>query len=419
MHLRALGNSYGVLIGATAVTLGAMVVAIFPLASYVSLGSSSLSHNFYAIGGFMGLLLGASAIQGFLAVRLLWGPGANGEIPGQSQDEGGEDDAVAAMRGMRATGTKKAVVFFVLIVLNTLIFDAVGGGVLVSDTRVHRVLTLLRSEDGQDRADATHDAILFTGDERITAALGRVIDRPGAAREWALYAAGARHDTTLAASIVNLIKTGSPRERAAAATALARLGDERLIPLIPLAYPHAGELRGDLIKALGMLGKGSQTSPEDVALAGEFLAGLLNEGQLDKELTRLTIWALGRFDAPQGLEPIERLLHSSSDSGTLCTGLEALGRIGSADTSPKLIESIYKLDKTVSCPELVYRDFAGDEVLICSSVNLIERLLHEIAHIGDRRAKPEMEKLAKDETFSKQVRAMAGEIAFQMKYKAE
>ena len=51
-----------------------------------------------------------------------------------------------------------------------------------------------------------------------------------------------------------------------------------------------------------------------------------------------------------------------------------------------------------------------------TGMNVVERMLHEIAHIGDRRARPAMEKLSEDPSFSKQVRGLAGEIAFQMKY---
>ncbi len=410
--IKKLVSSLVFLFIATVLTLGAMVAYIFPAATYIAEHSVSVTSSFYVLGGFMFLVLLSAVVQTGLAVRIIWGAAA---LTISKQID--ENDDVMEMRSMRVTGTKMAVVLFALIALNTLVFDQIGNGVIVSDTRTYRILTLLRSQDGQSRADAVNDAILLTGDKRISEALQTVIATPGEAREWAAYAAGMRHDDGLADSILGLLETGTSRERSQAAMALARLTDDRLIQAAPEAYPHMGELKGDLFKALGMLGKRSGTSKEDLKTVGTFLARELTTGALDKEIKRLVIWALGRFDAPEGLLPIEQLLENADDSATLCIGLEALGHIGSASTSPRLVESIYKVDRETKCPETVYADFTGHEVLLCSSISLVERLVREIARIGDRRARPEMEKLAKDESFSKTVRHLADEIAFQMKYK--
>ncbi len=414
--LKALKGSLLFLLAASAITVGAMAAYISPASTYIAESSVSVTNNFYLLGGFMVLVMLASGAQALLVIRIVWGPAASNDER-EHVDEEDEDEALE-MRAMRVTGTKKALVLFALIAVNTLVFDQIGKGVVVSDTRVYRILTLLRSPDGQDRADAVTDAILLTGNEKIAEALRRVIDQPGAAREWAAYAAGVRHDNGAADSILMLLRSGTPRERSAAAAALARLGDDRLIQYAADVYPHMGELKGDLFKALGMLGTSPASTKSDLKTAGTFLAEQLKSGALDKKLKQVVIWALGRFDAPEGLVPIETLLESAGDSATLCIGLEALGRIGSASTSPKLIKTIYEVDRTVKCPEIVFADFTGHEVLLCSSMNLVERLLYEIAHIGDRAARPTMEKLAEDTTFSSTVRHMAGEIAFQMKYKS-
>ena len=389
------------------------VVAITPAAAYVTRQSVSLTGNFYAVGGIVGLVVMASVTQGLLAIRLIWGPAVSSSL----KEPGKEEDDFVEMRAMRVTGTKKAVVITLVLVVNMVVFDQLAEGMLLTDTRAIRVLTLLRSEHAQDRADAVNDAILLTGDKRISKALKEVISTPGESREWAAYTAGARHDDDLSDSLILLLQTGNERERAAAATALARLKDDRLIGYAEQAYNKADKLKGDIVVALGMLGSRTGTSKGNLATAGNFLSGLLKNGNLDEKLIRVVIWALGRFRAPEGLLPLETLLQKPGDNGTLCTGLEALGRIGSASTSPKLIKTIYEMDRNARCPELVYRDFTGHEVLICSGINIIERLLHEIAHIGDRRARSQMEELSKDMSFSKQVRNLAAEIAFQMKYK--
>lgn len=407
-------GSLPILLAASLLLAGAMAGAVLPASAYVIQSSTSIVTNFYIIGGLMLLLILASAAQGFLWIRIIWGPAVGSEHRAPSEDE---DDDLVEVRAMRVTGTKKAAVLLIALAVNGAVFDYMGNGVLVSDTKAVRVFTLLRSKDGQDRADAVNDAILLVGDERVATALKRVIDQPGASREWAAYAAGIRGDEKLADSLVALLKSGNERERAAAAGALARLGDDRLIHYAPAVWPKMGALRGDLIKALGTLGRGPKTAKRDIEAIGKFLVERLNEKSIKKELRRVVIWAIGRFNAPEGLLPIEAILEAGADNATLCAGLEAIGRIGSASSSPRLVKALYEFDKTAQCPEVVFSDFTGHEVLITTRESVVERVLREIARIGDRRARPDIEKLAKDPSFSQTVRSMAAEIAFQMKYK--
>jgi HEAT repeat protein len=407
------------LVGISAVSAIATALCIDPASRYIINRSVSVEHNFYILGGIMVLVMCASSVQALLAVRLIWGANAVwGFRPSKTTDDDVDSDLLE-MRALKATNTKKAMVLIVLVAVNMVLFDRLGSGVLFSDTRTYRVTTLLRSPNGQDRADATHEAILLIGDPRVTHALKRVIDNPGQAREWAAYAAGIRNDITVADSLALLLRSGNPREKAASSMALARLGDERLIPIAPEAYAHANDLKGDLVKALGMLGQMTlpRIGDENRTTAGTFLAGILQEKNLSKEVPDITIWALGQFEAPQGLEAIEAIVQTTKDLGTLCTGVEALGKIGSQDTSPKLIKMIPQVNKNTRCPETVYKDFAGDEVLLSSGVNVVERLLYEIGRIGDLRAQPEMETLQKNTAFPKTIRRLAGEIAYRMKRK--
>lgn len=406
-------------IGALA-SLGATWAYIVPVAEFIAEKSASVTTNFYLLGGFMVLVTITSLFQGLLIIRIVWGPQAirGADKPNRPEkDEDDEADDLARVKGMRVTGTKKALIFFVCIAVNTAVFDHVGRGVVVGDTRAYRVITLLRSPKGADRMSAVGDAVLLTGDKRIAQALKTVLDHRGEAREWAAYAAGARKDFEAESSLLNLARTGSARERAAAVIALARLKSTQLIEIGPEILDHLGEHRGDLFAALGMVGKLENMSEEQLNQAGRFLAEQLLSDKLDKELRRVVIWALGQLNAPAGLAPIERLLEQPGDSATLCIGLEALGKIGAQSTSPKLIATIYTIDRDVKCPEVVYADLTGHEILLSSSINIVERLLYEIAHIGDREARPDMEKLARDQTFSATVRRLAAEIAFQMKYK--
>ncbi len=414
MNPKNVTGSIPLLLGLSAVFTGILAVAIFPGAEYVTQQSVSIVSSFYVTGGLMLLVILASGAQGLLLIRLIWGPAVAST---RLHEPGDEDDDLVEVRAMKVTGTKKVVILLVMLALNAVVFDSIGKGIFLTDTRAVRVLTLLRSTDGQDRADAVNDAIILVGDKRVTAALKHVLNTEGEAREWAAYAAGVRHDKSLADSLVRLLQTGNERERSASATGLARLKDDRLISLARDAYPRMGKLKGDLIKALGLLGRRPEAMNDDLKIAGEFLTERMGDASLSKEVRRVVIWAIGRFNAPEALVSVEKLLEQGTDNGTLCTGLETIGRIGSASSSPKLVEAIYKLDRKVQCPEIVYKDFAGDETLICSRTSITERLLQEIARIGDRRARPAMEKLAKDKSFPSDIQSAAADIAFQMKYK--
>jgi hypothetical protein len=417
-RLRQISETFPFLIGISALLAGITTLCITPASRYIIERSTSIENNFFLLGGVMILVMIASSVQTLLAIRLIWGANAVwGFRPSQNADD--DDADMVEMRALKATNTKKALILFVLVAANIILFDWMGRGFLFSDTRTYRVTTLLRSPDGQDRADAVHEAILLIGDPRVAASLKNVIDKPGQAREWAAYAVGIRVDVSLGDSLARLLRTGNPRERAASSMALARLGDERLIGIAQEAYPHSNDLKGDLVKALGMLGQltFSRISDENRLAAGTFLAGLLESGNQRVETTRVTIWALGQFEASQGLVAIENIVQTTRDTATLCTGIEALGKIGFQDTSPKLIELIYQVDKNARCPEAVYKDFAEDEVLLCSGMNLVARLLYEIGRIGDPRAQSDMEKLQWDTAFPKNIRRLAGEIGFRMKHK--
>ena len=423
MKLKNITSSLPLLFGISFLLLGLTAAVTIPSAAFIVETSDTIVTNFYLTCLIMLLLLLSSGALGFLVIRLVWGPAIEPEKRPIIDDEEPEEclDEATAMRGMRATGTKKLVVFMVMLALTTTIFDFLGQGILISDTRAIKVMTLLRSKDGQDRADAVTDAIILLKDPRIDTALRRVIEQPGESREWAAYAAGIRHDDNSADAILTLLETGNDRERSAAATALARLGDDRLIRHAPAAYDEIHTLKADIIKALGMLGYSKKTAKDDLAAVGSFLTRLLREGatRSNETLLQLVVWAAGRFRAPESLLTIEEILESGVNNSVMCIGLEAIGRIGSASSSPKLVEAVPRFrDENPACPEVVYADFTGHEVLLSTRMTIVERLLHEIAHIGDRRARPAIVKISKDNRYSKAVQSLAAEIAFQMKYKA-
>lgn len=395
------------------------VLVIVPISTFISQKSLNVVSNFYLAASFMLLLAIASIAQALLIVRLIWGS----SFVDTRQRRLKENELDFSMRNMKATGAKKSFVFGIVLAVNIIAFDYVSGGVLVTGSKRYHVLTRLRSIDGQQRADAVPGAIQLTGDKEVASALRRILEQPGEAREWAIYAAGIRRDRNLNNPIANLLRTGNARERAAAAVALARLEDPRLIRLVIDAWPHFGKLKSDALIALGMVGKkrlGKKVllfSDAELQEVGRFLSDQLKTRKLDKELTRLAIWCLNKFESPQGLPELENLLSIQTDLQTLCVTLEALGNIGAADTSPKLVEFIQEVDKSAHCKEMIATDFTGKQVLLCSSSNLVARIIFEIGHIGDSRAVPAISRLAENPEFKESIRNLAKEFVFKMQYR--
>ncbi len=409
-----LTGSIKVLVGVSVALMILMIVAVMRIADFVADRSLSVNDNFLLVGGFMVFVLLVSLIELLLVKRVVWGTAM---VSGATARLGVDDEMKAEVRSMRATGAKLGLILTTLLVINILLFDSVGRGVLVLNTRVYWVLTLLRSPNGADREEAVPSAIMLIGNEKVARALGRTIEQPGEARHWAAYAAGVRNDVTLIDPLKRLMRSGTPIERAAAGVALSRMAESNWLNDLPTAYQEAGKHRNDFLKAVGYLGKKRIPSEEDRRTASTFLLSLLTDDKLDRETIRLAVWALGKLESPLAYGPIEQLLERGTDVGTMCTGLEALGRIGSDTSSKKMMAMVYTVDRETRCPDLVYRDFSGQEVLLCGGLNLVQRLLRETARIGDRSVKPTMDKIAEDESFSKGVRSMAREIAFQMKYK--
>ncbi len=423
-RLRAAVASVPLLAGVSAVLTGGAIAAVLPASDFIAERSVDTITNLALIGVLTLLATLAAGAQTLLVIRLVWGAeavaGGTGrrrmvKVADRWEEDPGEDEP--AVGALKVTGTKKALVVMLALAVNILLLDQIGGGVLVTRTRSNHVLTLLRSESVADQRAAVQGAVLLGGDARVARALGTVLERPGGGREWAAWAAGVRQDGTLKDPLADLLRTGSPLERGAAAVALARLEDPRLVRLALDALPGAGEHRRELVMAIGMLGKRRDvTVDRELGEAATAIVGLLQGGDLGNEDSLLAIWALGKVEAAEGLPYLEGLLEPDADVRVLCPTLEALGRIGAADTSPKLVELAGRVDRGARCPEIVVADFTGHEELLCGGLNLVERVLREIANIGDRRARDAMDAISKDETHSDSVRKMAAEIAYQMRF---
>ncbi len=436
--IRRLIASAAVLAIASAVLLGGSIAAVIPAGDFVANRSTSPADNLLLIGGLTLLAVLAALAEALLVIRLIWGAEA---VVGKPASRGGGQELDTG--AIKVTGTKKAVVVLLALAINILVLDQLGSGVLVTQTRRHNVLSLLRSEDGGDRAEAVEEAIQLVGDPRVTEQLKRVLSEPGEGREWVAYAAGVRIDRRLADELADLLEEGEPLERAAAMMALARIsnqladiadesdrerspevfeslsGLEELRPLqkATASLSEMDEHRKDLLIGIGTLGRNRHVVDQgQVERAGRAVAGALKSGELGNEEAVVGIWVLGRLGSPAALEYLHKLLSAETDLRVLCPTMEALGHIGAAVSSDHLVSLIEEVDRSERCPEVVAEDFTGHEVLLCRGTPVVERILREIAHIGDRQAMPAVERIAKDESYSRRAREMAAEIAYQMRF---
>jgi hypothetical protein len=393
--------------------VGLSVAAIFPVSHHIREVSVSVADNFEKLALFMGLLLLSSVPLMLLVARLAWGPNAFAD--GASATGDLESDA----GHLKVTGSKLGFIYGVLLIANALVFDTIGGGVLVFQTRRWGVLAELRSADAASRRSGADSSVHFTGDREFTRSLGRILDNPGAGREWAALAAGARKDRELADSLVALAAEGTAVERAASVGALARIRDPRVVRAVIAAWPHLGEHQVDAFLALALIGKNEDVlSRKDLEDAGAFIMDQVDAGTLSRELTHVAIFALNRLESPLGLVWLEGLLSTEQDVQTLCMALEALGNIGAADSSPRMIAFLDGLKPEDQCQEAVVLDFARRQTLIRTNASLVARTIVEIARIGDSRALNDMARISRDDRYPASIRAMAAEIAFKLQFRA-
>ncbi|MCK9523177.1 MAG: hypothetical protein M0R76_09055 [Proteobacteria bacterium] len=399
--------------------IGLAMALIFPLSHHIREVSVSAADNFAKTAWFMGLLVAAAAVQTLLVSRLLWGPNVWGGVPaGTATPEGASTDEPPISLGhLKATGSKIVFIFLALLLVLVVVFDALGQGALVFRMRKWAAMAELRATDAATRRSGAETSVYFTGDEDFTRALGRIIEQPGAGREWAALAAGARIDSVLSDALENLAFTGNAEERAAALGALARIGDGRLVRAAISAWPHLGAHRSDALLSLALVGKNMRVfSPQDLEDAGQFVVDVIESGELERDLLHQAIFALNRLETPLGLPWLEAHLEADTETDvqTLCLILGALGNIGAADSSPKMIAFFDRHDREAACEEAVAFDFSKKQALLSTNASLAARTLAEIARIGDTRAYPHMRRISQDTTLPESVRAMAAEIAAQL-----
>ena len=163
--------------------IGLSIISIIPVSQFIINKSLDVVTNFYFVAGIMLLLALSSAAQAFFIVAVIWGKNIVEPKP-KSLKRKDEDDITFSMRSMKVTGAKKSFIFGAILAVNIFAFDMAGDGVLVTGSRRYHVLTKLRSNDGQQRADAMPAAIQLMGDAEVAAALRRIMENPGEAREY-------------------------------------------------------------------------------------------------------------------------------------------------------------------------------------------------------------------------------------------
>ncbi|MCU0664644.1 MAG: hypothetical protein MUC50_20265 [Myxococcota bacterium] len=388
---------------------------VFPLSSFIRESSTDISHNFQLTLAYTLLVGLVSGVWLALCIRALWGEAALWPRPHQSGTSA-EQEFFAGVKHMRATTTKKAILFVVIVGLQMVSLDRLAQGALVMNTKVNMILTGLRSNEARDRERVLDDAVLMGPNPLITAALGRVMSEPGSARHWAAWAAGVRRDASLTPQLLALSESDAPDEVASSITALSRLACVCAVSAAQKALPRIKERRGDLLVAIGDLGKRLlDEHPKERAEAVELLRSIAFRTSVAPVERHLALWALGRIEAAEVLPQLEELLTSSTSVDTLCVASSALANIGAADTSPKLLSLCWTVGSQPNCPASVFLDYSGRETLLSEAKPLQVRLLTDVALIGDRRAVPELERMATSPQIHPRAQGVAKEIAYAMR----
>jgi hypothetical protein len=408
--------SLPLLVGVSIAGLACEMAAVYPLSRFIRESSTDIVVNFQLTLLFTLLIGLVSAVWLALCIRLLWG--AEALWPQTSLDaSSAEQEFFSSSKHMRATTTKKGIFFVAIVLAQMMLFDYLAQGAFVLNTKENMVLTGLRSPRGEDRERVLDDAVLMGASPAITKALGQVMTRPGPARHWAAWAAGVRRETSLEQELLALSRSEVPDEVAASITALSRISAVSVVSAVEEVLPRLKERRGDLLAALGDLGKRAlDAHPAERERAVALLRKVVFGTDAVSLERHLAIWALGRIEAAEVLAELEEMLSPASDVATLCVASSALANIGAADTSPKMLALTWTIGTEATCPPLVFFDYSNRQTLLSEEKPVQLRLLTDIALIGDRRAIPELERMAGgDPRIQPRAQAAAKEIAYAMR----
>ena len=212
---------------------------------------------------------------------------------------------------------------------------------LVEERRIRPLVPLLGTDDPSVRAAAA-EALARAPVERTMPLLAAEIDRGGVAPE-VVRAMGGLGDRACA-SLVPLLRDGSPAVRAAAADALARCADPSVAADLKeaLARETEASVRRALLLALGQVGR---------AEAVDTLAAAVDDP--DPEVRVAAIEALGATADDRALSPLSRALRGSE--WERIAALRALGGLGQA----AITEVVELIGEHLASPELDVRRAAA------------------------------------------------------------
>lgn len=208
---------------------GILAIYSIAVADFVQRASTSVVTNMYLILGWVALVGSVSFLEA-AAIRDLVGRGGwrgTTEIRDQSREH---------VRPWRDLHLPLTIAIVTLLGINMLTFDLIAQGFFIEGQRATYAVTRMRSTDEFLRREGTITASRLK-DPRVRRALVEQLNQPGPGRELATWALGKVGTLQEADALMEVLRHGSTKERAAAAVGLGRLGDARL------AIEIAGKLR--------------------------------------------------------------------------------------------------------------------------------------------------------------------------------
>ena len=403
-----------------------MIAGGFFLASFVRDQSTSIVMNFAFTLLWGIVLMAVSALEASLVISLIYRPQKQ-----QEEDDGDRIDLPPSLSDtlIRDLNFPQGAALLVCVLINLLVTNWITGGFFIRENRANGVVTMLRSPDIADRLQGIDDSIVVPG-ERVTDALCDIASSPGRHRQGALWALGMRKHEPRAGILEDALENGTAEERNSAALAIARLRVHSLLDRLMQLATSKETSSVHLVMALALLSDPpdpakfstaeqiNKTAEDRMKIRPECEALEAIAADKDRDIRQraAAIWGLRRMEYGPALDTLLEIIKPGNPVQLRCAAVMALGRIGHADGAMPLVGILKNASEKDSCELVEFEDYGKQTFSLAGGADPLQvKILHNIARIGNRSVRTEMDKISKNESFTKRVRYLAGELAGQLR----
>lgn len=319
------------------------------------------------------------------------------------------------------------------VVFNLLLLNYLSGGFVLSGqggfSRYATIATLLRSRDEGQRREGIEEAV-GSENRALGRYLAQIIRRKGGLSAMAAWAAGLRKDRVAAPALRELFKGGNEKQRAAAAIALSRIGDDTGMHYALNALKEGKEPKIDIIVALGnsqfvdaedeiIRIASDETQPEPVRATAFWAISRFEQERFKRAFERDSKkfgFSPSRWVAPErkGWEPMLEAIKGRSQL-LKCAGVQALRYTGPVKISRELIKLFESSGRREKCQRFAVKHFKYVEFEIVRFGLIRSEILRALAGIGDRGILKWLELVAEDRKNPDEVILIARGVARQIR----